>query len=215
MNKKLLAMLLLLPVGFFAADRVMGLNTDGGGKEKKVKKTETVAQPQATPAEGMAAYGEGTEQQTAAVVDETGREATATEERRILLKEIKKLKTVYEEGGSEEYQEVNRLWSGNEQLSATTQKFLDKYVEQVLEEANPFGMNLERSFSRCPSGYNVVVIADENFEPTDEGFMIHNEGCWDRPIAKFRYDVAAKSVDVVLSEGTVSLKRFLELFEEA
>ncbi len=218
MNKKLLALLLIAPVALFAADKALGHDSPGGGKEKNRKKTaqETPAtQAEAEPATEM----QTTQAYSAPVVTEASNaETSAAERRQSLLKEIATLKADFDREGAaaEQYNEINQIWLGDERLDADTREFLEEKVATPFEAANLFGINLEESFSRCPSGYHIVVVEGEDQQPTNEGYLVRDQGCWDRPVARFRYNVPAQAVAVILSAQTsIDLDEFLKLYKKA
>lgn len=222
MNKKLLALLLIAPVALFAADKAIGHDSPGGGKEKNRKKT-----AQETPAIMPVAEAEpATEMQTTqtnalstpVVADASKAEISAAERRQSLLKEISALKADFDREGAAaaQYNDINQIWLGDERLDADTRAFLEEKVATPFEAANLFGINLEESFSRCPSGYHIVVVEGEDEQPTHEGYLVRDQGCWDRPVARFRYNVPAQEVAVLLSAKTsIGLDEFLKLYKKA
>jgi hypothetical protein len=223
MNKKLLALLLILPVALFAADKVLGDNAPGGGKEKTRKKTDTQqTQVTAAPvAEAEPATTYATEQTNATTtVAPVDPETSAAERRTLLIAEISKLKAAFDQEGKEyeRYNEARQTWLGDENISAETTDFLKKRVEAPFEAANLYGLDLEKSFSRCPSGYHITVMYanEEETEIGNEGYMVRDQGCWDRPVARFRFNVAKDEVAVILSENTtIDLNEFLKLYKKA
>lgn len=221
MNKKLLTLLLILPVALFAADKALDHNTAGGGKEKSRRKATEQTQIKAEPvaeAETATLQAEQTNATTTQTRDARTTEDSADERRAALLNDISKLKESFDQEG-QEYQRYNdgqHLWLGDERLSAETVAFLEEKVVEPFKAANLFGIDLEKSFSRCPSGYHIVIVQGEDAQVTDEGYMIRDQGCWDRPVARFRYNVAAEEVAVLLSPTTsIGLDEFLKLYKKA
>jgi hypothetical protein len=71
-------------------------------------------------------------------------------------------------------------------------------------------------FSRCPSGYNAVVIADQG-APTAYGWMLVSKGCRTLPISKFKYDIKNNSIEAMVSDkvGYIPLDEFIILYKMA
>ena len=93
--------------------------------------------------------------------------------------------------------------------------WLFKEVKTRLEDSNPMSLNLAEQFSRCPSGYHVFVVTKDE-QPTNEGWIAEDSGCWDRPVTKFRYDFAAKTVEADAGElGYLPIDKFLRLLKAA
>jgi hypothetical protein len=222
MNKKIFALLLILPVGFFAADKVLGHSTPGGGKEKSGKKQSAKNEAQAKQVgEGETAlsYQSDVTQQTNATATELPIPTkTSADAQKALLGEIAALKTAFDQEGEEykRYNDADQVWLGDERISEEARALLEAKVMTPLEVANLFGISLKESFSRCPSGYHITVIADENNLLTNEGYMVRDQGCWDRPIARYRYDVATQEVAVLVSDKTsIGLGEFFRLYKKA
>lgn len=206
MNKKLLLTLFIVPIGFLAADKVLGLNTQGGEKEK-MRKISSVATSQQGEAPDFG-YGQ------VAVKD---LDRMPKEERAKYADLIGRLKS--EEGieaMESEYHQGNFVYDTDDAGDDALFALLDEGVEEVLEEMNVFDIDLQRQFSRCSSGYRYVVIESDAVVSRGEGYMVRDEGCWDRPIAKFQYDVAAKDVYVRFTDelGALSIRDFLKLYQE-
>ncbi len=214
MNRKFLALLLLLPVALFATDRLTSTpNTEGGGKEKKTTQTstqpETVTPEQATPQEELIPE----EQQAQAQVDEP----TVAAENKIESAEVKAFKNAIEPILAT-YEEMRNseatVWVGDERVPKDETAWLKKHVEQILEAANPRELSLGRSFSRCPSGYHIVLISTDQ-GLNHEGWMLADVGCWDEPIGKFKYNVDANFVQVFAGDQLMNLGQYLKLYKAA
>lgn len=217
MNPKFFALLLIVPVGFFAADRLT-THSDGGGKEKKshksIEKAEKVEAKTAEPIEDETV--EILENDP--VVMKKVKQAVATKEEtpaKTLSKEQEAFKATVD-ALQDTYYEVRSndgiVWLVDSRVSDAEQTWLEKHVSDVLDQANPIGMNLERSFSRCPSGYHIVLSADgEKVLP--EGWLIADDGCWDRPVGKFKYDLAAGTVEALYGDQAVPLKDYLRMLK--
>jgi hypothetical protein len=221
MNKKLLTLLLILPVALFAADKALGHDTPGGGKEKTRRKATEQVQVKAEPvaeAETATLQAEQTNATTISHSVQTS-ESTTTDHGADLKREIADLKASFDDQEGAEYQRYNdaaQIWLGDERLSADTREFLEKKALAPFKAANLFGINLEKSFSRCPSGYHITVVENEEGQVTDEGYLVRDQGCWDRPVARFRYNVAAEEVAVFVSPTVnIGLDEFLKLYKKA
>lgn len=76
-------------------------------------------------------------------------------------------------------------------------------------------LNLERSFSRCGTGYNVYV-PQEATEETNEAVMVYQSGCMDYVIAELRFDVAGSNIQAKISDevGFVPINTFFKVLKE-
>ena len=106
------------------------------------------------------------------------------------------------------------LWS--DKMNEVQRNFISMNVVKKLEKKNICTIDLERSFSRCPSGYDAVVIVKNN-QITNEGWMTAQSGCSDEPIAMFRYDINAKTIEAKVSDkvGYVPLDEFFKIYKTA
>jgi hypothetical protein len=94
--------------------------------------------------------------------------------------------------------------------------WLGKNVSAPVKAANPVKLRLGESFSRCPSGYHIVLVTKDE-KLTDGGWIIADHGCNDQPIGKFQYDMLAGTVGVFVGENTgyVPLAKYLKLYKAA
>lgn len=229
MKYKLFALLLAVPIAFFAADRMIASTTDGGGKEKKAP-TEKV-QPQATEAaqEPQAATEqvaeEGMEQASATEeaiapapekVDAPVGPAPLTATELAMVDELKATIERYESGEYDEDSNDDLVWLNEDDHSKATVDFVKSKVLAPVKRVNPMGIDLDRSYSRCPSGYHVLMVSREE-KPTNEGWIVADQGCWDRKIGHFRYEIASKTVEVNIGKqsGFVSLDTYLRICKKA
>ena len=211
MNTKVFAFLLIVPLGFFAADRLSTSPTDGGGKEKKNhKSTEKVEAKTAAPIEGETVEILETDPMAMEKVQELlvskdkSPSKTLSKEQEAFKTSVEALQESYNElRGSDDI-----VWLSDSRVTEQEQTWLEKHVSQALDKANPIGMNLERSFSRCPSGYHIVLVSSSG-TLMHEGWMIADDGCWDRPLGKFKYDIAAGTVQAMLGDQAVALQDYL------
>jgi hypothetical protein len=220
MNPKMFALLLLIPMAVLATEKLTSTGLDGGGKEKRkpettqsaAEKSETAVPVQETDAV-QATSSETESKQTAAVAShETASEVTAPGPTKDALAEFKAM-TEELENPESPYYSGKTYYIGEEIVPDDLADWLKKHVHEPLEKANPKGINLERSFSRCPSGYHVEIAGQDNVL-TNEGWMVVDDGCWNRPVAKFRYDMAANKVEALAGEtlGYIPLQDFFRLY---
>lgn len=106
------------------------------------------------------------------------------------------------------------LWSAY--IKDDERKFIQANVIKKLEAKNICKIDLKHSFSRCPSGYDAVVISRDKVV-TNEGWIICRSGCDQDPITKFRYDVKAGAVECKISDkaGYVSIDEYCKLYKTA
>lgn len=225
MNRKLFALLLLIPIAIFATDRLTATNTpDGGDKEKKTAQ----ATEKANPAKAIVAQEASQGQSTADVAvkpTKTEAQQQASEKKTdpaidksnaTMVDEIKASLSTMTETYYEDQSNNNVLWVGSDELGKDLSTWLENHVERPLRKANPMKVNLENSFSRCPSGYHILVLASEG-GPSNEGWLIGADGCMDEPIGKFRYDVTANTVKVHIgtTDQLVGLSQYFQLYKSA
>ena len=216
MNRKLFALLLILPIGFFAAERLTATNVeDGGGKDKKMhapaQKTATTTQQEAQAA--------GSDSQLDAIADQT-QQKTATDNQEAtttISKEMAAFKSAvdltlasfYDFQGSD-----NVFWLGDDRMAEEEQDWLRKNVHEVFSQAKLVKTSFDRSFSRCPSGVHLLIISQDGV-PQHEGWLIADEGCHDQPVGKFKYDIVAGTVEAYVGDDLVDLKKYLQMYKAA
>jgi hypothetical protein len=193
MNRKFLAAIMVVPVLFFATERVIGIN------EKKLHEHEAV-----TPNAGV----------NKPLDNEKIFNTNFTNEE--LMVEMKA--TILNRKGREkefDQTEYATQWD-EEKLGAPTIKFLKTHVVKKLEVNNICVLDLQKSFSRCPSGYEAFVIVN-NGTVTNEGWLLANSGCDREPIAMFRYDVSTSMVEGKISNkaGYLPMDDFCKLYKAA
>ncbi len=226
MNPKMFALLLLIPVAVFATDKLTSAPSDGGGKEKRKTEspaTETkvdevlevqTAEPQETQATEPIQSRQAAEEVKNSAPTEANVKAKTPNAAAVAAIE----RLIASIRGSREYDETgyeNRQYVYENEENADWQNWLVKNVKTPLENANPMSLNLAERFSRCPSGYHVFVVTKDD-QPTNEGWIAEDSGCWDRPITKFRYDFAAKTVEADAGElGFMPLNDFIKLLKAA
>lgn len=110
--------------------------------------------------------------------------------------------------------DVEGTWS--DKLNEVQSTFIKNHVLKPLISKNICTINVEKSFSRCPSGYDAVVIIKDG-KATNEGWMISRSGCDEDPVAMFKYDVVAKTVQAKVSDkvGFIPLDDYFKLYESA
>jgi len=184
MNRKFLAVLLLSPVLVFAADKMIDLPA----KKAFLNPKEEVKQK-----------------------DNSNHVIINSEELATELKASIKDR----DGRNRAYDatEITGLWD-EDLVKPELHKFLKTHVLARLNKHNVHKLNLRESFSRCPSGYEVYVIKNNN-KITNEGWMMSSSGCDYDPMAKFRYDVANEKVEVKVSErvGFIEIDEYLKLYK--
>jgi hypothetical protein len=225
------ALLLIVPVAVFATEKLTN-SADGGGKEKH-KSEGKGANAATTTTVGEAATG--TSAETAIATEHT----IATEtEKTTGTAAVTGVTTASKETGlteSESIEEVKAVaerlmdsesayYSNYENLKSLYEDDIDKNLRKWLiaatmdnaESINPMSMNLANSYSRCPTGYHVVLVTrDEKL--THEGYLVADRGCRDQAIAHFRYDYNAKTVLANAGKklGYVALEDYLHLLKAA
>ncbi len=109
--------------------------------------------------------------------------------------------------------EITGLWD-DDLVKQEVHYFLKTNVLGKLNKYNVNKLNLKESFSRCPSGYEVYVIKNDN-KITNEGWMMSSSGCDYDPMAKFRFDINSKKVEVLVSEkaGYLDIDQYLKLYK--
>lgn len=197
MNRKTLALLLLIPMMVFIVDQAFGIGTLEGGKEKKKGQTEAQAPiQQAVPSP-----------ESARVVEA----ASAAEMASSLEKTLQKSQSnLYDRFETMEFR-----YAIEEMAGPATSDFLNENVLEVLKEVDPCEVNMKEWFSRCGTRYNYAIYTDAKGEMTNEGEMIISRGCSEASVGLFRYDMAAQSVEAFVSEehGYLPLKKYLQVYQ--
>lgn len=185
MNRKILAVLLVCPVLFFATDKMIGIAGKHSPVKNKFVKSENIHINSNLSNEEIVA------EMKATIKDRQGREDAFS-------------KTEY-----------TGLWN-DDKMKEEEIKFLRTNLVKKLETKNICTIDVEKSFSRCPSGYDAYVILKEGLV-TNEGWMIARSGCDDNPIAMFRYDFKSSTVEAKVSDkvGYVPLDEFCKVYKTA
>ena len=204
MNKKLLTLLLLLPVGFFLADKVLGINTPEGDKAKFEQPTKTAG-----------CEAENTSNELPDFVQLSSLDNHQL--KNLQAKALKVREEMEEDEAVARFHEADLFQGYSVELSEEFTALMDKQVVAPMQKADVFDLNLVDEFSRCSSGYHYNVIAAEDGTPSNKGYLVRDEGCWDRPFAIFQADLAANKVGIELPDGagTVSVRDFLSLLKKA
>lgn len=206
MNKKLLAALVVIPVVLFAADKALGLNRPGGDDKRQTSTS--------TPGggENQAEAGDAKAPQLLDLQDMDKYELLKLKQQAFLHRT-----ELQSEEGMAAYHESSSTGLWNEALDPALAELVRNKVQAVLQAVDPSDLDLTDAFSRCGSGYSVQLLVDADSNPTGEGYMISDEGCWDRPIAKFEVHLASQVVGVKLAgrEGLVPVRPFLLMLKDA
>ena len=184
MNRKILAVLLVCPVLFFATDKMIGIaGKHAPVKDKFVKSEKIHINSNLTNQEIVA-------EMKATIMDRPGREDAFS-------------KT-----------DNTGLW--NAVMKEEETNFIRTNLVKKLESKNICTIDIEHSFSRCPSGYDAYVILKDG-KPTNEGWMIARSSCDDEPVAMFRYDFKAGTMEGKVSEkvGYVPFDEFCKIYKTA
>ncbi len=190
MNRKVLAALIICPVLFLATDKVIGIT----GTSTSLK-------------EIIVNNSDNNDLSTISHNNYTNEE---------LLSEMKG-SILNRKGREKEFSETECIGRWDEEaLGAELVKFLKNKVVHKLETENLCTINLQNSFSRCPSGYDAHVITKDT-KITNQGWLMANSGCDGDAIAKFRYDVANNMIEAKISDkaGYVPLDDFCKIYKAA
>jgi hypothetical protein len=205
MNRKVLAVLLLCPVLVFAADRMISYS----GKQPNPTVKEKIS--------SSTGVADLKKDNTPAPDDIKIKENPSTELSYDDLVAEMKASITNREDRETAYRETDYtgLWD-EEKVNAELNKFLKNHVLTKLTRANVCRVDLQKSFSRCPSGYDVNVIVKDG-KVTNEGWLIVENGCDYEPMARFRYDIATAKVDAQISAkaGYVALDDYLKIYKSA
>lgn len=221
MSRKFLTLLLLLPVAVFATDKAIGaINHENPGKDpkKEVVTAETDAPVLPADVDGgdkkkkaEKAECDGGDKKPAKKVAKQKEDGGFS--RTEMVAELKTSIAAFEE----EHPDVDYFWGDEKFDMDETYNFLEVNLMAKIEDANVYGVELGRAFSRCPSGYSYRIVADAEGAPTEDGYVFANRGCWEVPMAKFRYNTNAKMVEMQVSEkaGYASVDLFMDLYAKA
>lgn len=220
MNRKTLALLLLLPMMVFVVDQAFGIGMMEGGKEKKAKKESPEAK--AGPVEQEVQEQQVQEEPVPVkIVEKTEKEGG--KERSYNASNAKAMAASLEETLEENradfydrFEDMAFRYSIEEIGGEETVKFLDKNVLEVLKKIDPSEISMKKWFSRCGTRYNYSVYTDKEGQLTNYGEMIISEGCDEQPLGRFRYDVASESVEAFVSKehGYIGLKEYFKLYSK-
>jgi hypothetical protein len=190
MNRKVLAALIICPVLFLATDKVIGI-TGTSTSLKEIIVNNNNDNDLSSISNSNFTNEELLSEMKASILNRKGREKEFSET------------------------EFTGRWD-NEMLGTELVTFLNKKVVHTLETQNICTINLQNSFSRCPSGYDAYVITKDT-KITNEGWLMANSGCDGDAIAKFRYDVANNTVEAKISDkaGFVPLDDFCKIYKAA
>ena len=210
MNKKLFAILLLIPMLVFVTDQVMGNIGPEGGKDKKKAKAEAQAAAEADMAQ--AAVEANNADQGIALVPEVSNNATANHN--AAAKKAQTLKTYFThlEKSSMKYDE-NDFDPWDEKLSKKTVAFIDKKLMKPIRKMDPFEIDSREWFSRCPSGYFYTIDGDKKGQPLATGTLGQDRGCSRYKMGDFRYNLSAGTLEMKLPKGMgyVSLYEYFRI----
>ena len=190
MNRKVLAAIIICPVLFLATDKVIGI-TGNSTNLKEIIVSNSDENALSSVSNSQFTNEELLAEMKGSILNRKGREKEFSES------------------------EYTGRWD-KEKLGDDLVKFLDKKVINTLETQNICTINLQNSFSRCPSGYDAYVITKDN-RITNEGWLMANSGCDGDAIAKFRYDVANNIVEAKISNktGFIPLEDFCKIYKAA
>ena len=191
MNRKILAVLLVAPVLVFATDRVMTLSGKNTPTAVKEKISAPVNENLELAHNSQFTSEEIISEMKASILDREGRQRTFEET------------------------DYTGTWD-EEKVKGDLGKFVKARVVNQLERNNICSIDLKKSFSRCPSGYDAYIIVQDD-HITNEGWMIARSGCDFDPIAKFRYDMPASKVEAKVSDkvGYLPLDEFFKVYKAA
>jgi len=242
MNRKLLIVLLLLPLALFGVDQVFGSATDGGKEKKKApQKAEQPAVEAQAPMEEVAP--DDIELKESEVEEEIVWEMEAAPEKVVKVKGgkeksrkesklsqqeqrmVQALRELYkrevDDFWTDQDEELENQWRkrkriGLWELSEKEQEFVTTKILDPIRSIDPSEYGVEKVMSRCPSGYRAKVFADSRGE-SREGVVFFSEGCMDYTLGFFQYDMAANRAEFILPDdlGLVSVEKYFELYEIA
>jgi len=189
MNRRILATLIVIPVAAFASAKIIGSSSNFLPSSVKSSLISTTDEN----------------------VKVDGKVLTNEE----LIDEMK-LSIQDREGRQAKYQDMNIKWLYEEGITDDRQKFIQAKLIKKVEAENICSIDLQKSFSRCPSGYEATLVADGT-KLTNEGWLLASSGCDMEPVAMFRYDVAANTMEAKVSDrvGYVSINDFCKIYKAA
>jgi hypothetical protein len=225
MNRKIFALLLLLPVAVMATDKLTHDDHEGGDRQKKKAETTNSNSRTSTTVQANA-EADSQNVPIQQIVQQKSEEHSATKQPEpakqtadfhAKIEELKQTIATMFDPMNEYADYKGHLYLNDESVSDEVKEFIKAKVEEPLEAANPVSIDLERSFSRCPSGYHIVLLSKDEGGLSNQGWMVVDDGCWDRPIAKFRYDIQANTVEGYVGEktGYLALNAFFKLYKVA
>lgn len=193
MNRKVLAALLVVPVLFFATEKVIGLTNNTSTVKEKISNS-SFSEEKSTDLKIF--------------------HSNLTNEE--LVNEMKS--TILNRKGREKQfdaSDYTGTWD-EEKLGTNVRNLIRTKVVDKLTTLNICTINVQKSFSRCPSGYDAYVILKDG-KVTNEGWMMASSGCDMEPIAMFRYDVNTSAVEGKISDvaGYVPLEEFCKIYKTA
>jgi hypothetical protein len=216
MNPKMFLLVLLLPVALFATDRLTSTDTpDGGGKEKKKTTTEATRTDPVEPARQIAVADDDIPATTEEMPVQT--QASKTDvSKKDNVATISDALDALDQILSEQRDEDQIVYLYDESVSEELSKWLETSVMRPLKQINPLKLDPERSFSRCTSGYRVLLSAKEG-KLGNGGWIIGDEGCHPRALGQFEYNVIAQTVQVHLGiDGPlIALDQYLTYLKAA
>lgn len=203
MNRKLFAALLLLPITIFATERIVSPNLEGGGKAKKQAKTQSQAE---SPNAAQAAQANAENDLNANTPAPTP-----------FPEMVAALKI--ELADSKISEEIFSKFEGSyDRISDISESAINKMreIERRLTEADYFELEAKMAFSRCGSGYDVIILEkDENLFRS--GYMVFHRGCENQRIGEIRFDENAENVSAKINDaiGFVSIDEFFKVLKAA
>lgn len=211
MNRKLLALLLFLPLMLFVVDQSFSTGGKEGAKQTTASKTD---QKSSLPLSNLGVENEAARESESSDAysgpAKGGGSAEETAMAAAILKTIRKLETAYHGQDLSTMNPYNYESSGHESEA----NFLDKEVRNALQSISPMSVSPASSFSRCGTYYTYRILTDEQEQPTDEGIMIFSSGCNDEILGQFRFDYASRKLEVLISleHGYASMEDYFKLY---
>ena len=113
--------------------------------------------------------------------------------------------------------ETDVLWLSSEKISEPMRVLLKKGLIREMQKVNPSHIDVTESFSRCPSGYHVMMVAGTEKTPNLEGWMMMEQGCSDEPLGRFRINQELKRCEAKVSDlvGYIPVRDYLALLKQA
>lgn len=248
MNRKLLVVLLALPLVLFGVDQAFGSAfEDTPQEEPSIQEVPTAAvdfsiedekmfKTVALPAESfevvLPAGEEGGLEKKGGTEKKDGNEKTLKKAAPLKMASTQRAEAYimkrYRQKGDDFYDEVDeemraqqyawedRDWVWRTKLPPAHRKFVEQSVLAVVRDVDPAQFRVDRIMSRCPSGYDLVVFKEDG-QLSNEGELLVEEGCHERSMGTFRYDLASGEVHVKITDeiGYLSLEEYVPLYAEA